>query len=200
MGIKKITIDELRAMRDTKEGIVLGGCGEYLGVTVNAINDALTDQGVLLDGTRLTDCYTFEHNDQTYLFMSLEGAKLNLGKFAIWRLNTHEHFSGTWLSDFVDQLQDSPTPQKPNCPLIDQDSNIFNLMGIASRTLKQHGMAEQATEMCNRIFDCKSYHEALGIIGQYVNITFVNDPSDDDIDEDDIDEDETERMDTQQCF
>ena len=185
-------------MRDTKEGIVLSGCGEYLGVTVNAINDALTDHGVLLEGTRLNDCYSFEHNDQTYLFMSMEGAKLNLGKFAIWRLNTHEHFSGTWLSDFVDQLQDSPTPQKPNCPLLGADGNIFNLMGIASRTLKQHGMAEQATEMCNRIYESGSYYEALGIIMEYVNVTSADEPSNDDPDEDD--EDETERMDTQQCF
>lgn len=84
---------------------------------------------------------------------------------------------------------------KPNCPLIGQDGNIFNLMGIASRTLKQHGMADQATEMCNRIYECGSYHEALGIIGEYVNITSVDDPT-----EDDIEEDETERMDTQQCF
>ena len=184
MGIKKITTKELRAMRDTKEGIVLSGCGEYLGVTVNAINDALTDHGVLLEGTRLKDCYSFEHNDQTYLFMSMEGAKLNLGKFAIWRINTHEHFSGTWLSDFVDQLyEDEPSTEqrtKPNCPLIGQDGNIFNLMGIASRTLKQHGMADHATEMCNRIYECGSYHEALGIIGEYVNITSVDDPDEDD--------------------
>ena len=30
---------------------------------------------------------------------------------------------------------------KPDCALIGCDSNIFNLMGIASRTLKQNGMA-----------------------------------------------------------
>ena len=32
-------------------------------------------------------------------------------------------------------------------------------------------MQEQADEMRNRIFQCKSYHSALSIIGDYVNIT-----------------------------
>ena len=75
---------------------------------------------------------------------------------------------------------------KPNCPLIGQDGNIFNLMGIASRTLREHGMADQAKEMTNRIHsDAKSYYEALNIIGEYVNITSV----------DDVDEDMDEGMD-----
>ena len=62
-------------------------------------------------------------------------------------------------------------PGKPDCPLIGQDGNIFNLVGIASRTLKAHGMPEQAKEMADRVFSCDSYHKALCIIGEYVNIT-----------------------------
>lgn len=62
--------------------------------------------------------------------------------------------------------------QKKKCALIGEDGNIFNLMGIASRTLKRNGMREEATEMCNRITDgAKSYDEALCIIGEYVDIT-----------------------------
>ena len=56
-------------------------------------------------------------------------------------------------------------------PLFGQDGNIFNLVGIASRTLKAHGMPEQAKEMAGRVFSCDSYHKALCIIGEYVNIT-----------------------------
>ena len=63
--------------------------------------------------------------------------------------------------------------KKPNCPLIGQDGNIFNLMAIASRTLREHDMAEQATEMCERIRNCGNYYSALGVIGEYVNITSV---------------------------
>lgn len=65
--------------------------------------------------------------------------------------------------------------KKPNCPLIGQDGNIFNLMAIASRTLREHDMAEQATEMCERIRKCGNYYSALGVIGEYVNITSVED-------------------------
>ena len=48
--------------------------------------------------------------------------------------------------------------QKPSCPLIGQNGNIFNLMGLASRTLRQNGMADEAKEMQNRIMggDCHS--------------------------------------------
>ena len=63
--------------------------------------------------------------------------------------------------------------RKPDCPLIGQDGNIFNLVGIASQTLKSHGMSEQAKDMCDRVFASGSYQEALCIIGEYVNITSV---------------------------
>ena len=44
-------------------------------------------------------------------------------------------------------------------------------MGLAARTLRRNGLAEQATEMTERITACGSYDEALCIIGEYVNIT-----------------------------
>ena len=58
--------------------------------------------------------------------------------------------------------------QKPSCPLIGQNGNIFHLMGLASRTLRQCGMADEAKEMQNRIMggDCHSYEEALRIISE----------------------------------
>ena len=71
---------------------------------------------------------------------------------------------------------------KPDCPLIGQDGNVFNLVGIASRTLKNNGMAAEASEMSSRVFDSGSYGEALSIIGEYVNITSADEP-DEDIDE-----------------
>lgn len=61
--------------------------------------------------------------------------------------------------------------QKPKCALIGKDGNIFNLMGIASRTLRNNNMREEAKEMVIRIEESKSYNEALGIIGEYVEIT-----------------------------
>ncbi len=61
--------------------------------------------------------------------------------------------------------------EKPDAPLIGANGNIFNLMGIASCTLKAAGMPEQANQMCQRITASGSYGEALNIIGEYVNFT-----------------------------
>ncbi len=68
---------------------------------------------------------------------------------------------------------------KPDCPLIGADGNIFNLVGIASRTLKRNGLSDEASEMTEKVFKSGSYGEALGIIGEYVNITSVDEPTDD---------------------
>ena len=121
------------------------------------------------------------------MFPLEDGAKINLGKPALWRIGTHHNFGGTWLSDYVENrlggfARDQPAQQsngKPDCPLIGQDSNIFNLVGIASRTLREHGLADQAQEMRSRITQCQSYDSALAIIGDYVNITSSDDQGED---------------------
>ncbi len=100
--------------------------------------------------------------------------KLDMGKLAMWRLQTHDTFGGTWLSDYVpNRLGGFKTESvdKPDCALIGEDGNIFNLAGIAAGTLREHGMKEQAEEMKGRICSSHSYGEALCIIGEYVNIT-----------------------------
>lgn len=62
--------------------------------------------------------------------------------------------------------------EKPDCELIGQDGNIFNLMGIAIRTLREHDMIDEAAEMSKRIYtEAGNYDEALSIISDYVNIT-----------------------------
>ena len=68
---------------------------------------------------------------------------------------------------------------KPDCPLIGEDGNIFHLVGIAAKTLRRNGMSTEASEMSEKIFKSGSYGEALGIIGEYVNITSVDDPGED---------------------
>ena len=60
---------------------------------------------------------------------------------------------------------------KLKCRLIGEDGNIFNLMGIVSRTLKEAGEPEKAEEMIRRITsDAKSYDEALAMLMEYVNV------------------------------
>ena len=183
MSIKIITAEDLRRM-EGKEGLILQGCGGELQEWLDGINDMFTKEKLLLNGTKFEDIYTFEHDGLTCLmFPFSEDVKLDVGRLAMWRLQTHGQFGGTWLSDYVPnrlggftEEQQKEESLKPDCPLIGQDGNIFNLMGIASRTLRQSGMPEQATEMCNRITETAgSYSEALGIIGEYVNITSVDD-------------------------
>lgn len=58
--------------------------------------------------------------------------------------------------------------KKPLCNLIGADGNIFNLIGLASKTLIENGQTGQATEMKNRVTKSGSYSEALEIILEYV--------------------------------
>ena len=119
-----------------------------------------------------------------------EGVELNIGKLAMWRIQTRGNYGGTWLSDYIPNYLDNPdyaeepAMKKPDCPLIGQDGNIFNLLGIASRTLKNHDMADEASEMRNRVMSSGSYDEALSIIGEYVHITSVDETVYDDMEED----------------
>lgn len=64
----------------------------------------------------------------------------------------------------------SPGWQRPSCPLTGENGNIFHLIGLASRALRENGMTAEIKEMQDRIMggDCRSYEEALGIIGEYV--------------------------------
>lgn len=172
MEIKRITTDDLRGMCE-KEGLVLQGCGGKPEEWVDGMNDLLTQSGILLEGTKFNEVFSFSYGDLECLLFPFDDVKLEIGRFAMWRLQTHHIFGGTWLSDFVPNrlggfLEEN---RKPDCPLIGQDGNIFNLIGIASRTLKSHGMQKQAKEMCERVYDSGSYQEALCIIGEYVNIT-----------------------------
>ena len=181
MSITTITTEDLRRMEE-KEGLVLQGCGGDLKEWVDGINDMLTEAGILKEGTRFEDVSAFQYGELTCLLFPFEDVKLEMGKLAVWRLQTHENFGGTWLSDFVPNRlggfigEPSPEFEKPDCALVGQDGNVFNLAGIASRTLRRNGMAEQAKEMTDRVFASGSYHEALNIIGEYVNITSVDDP------------------------
>ena len=61
--------------------------------------------------------------------------------------------------------------EKPKCKLIGKNGNIFNLMGITSKTLKRNGMTKEADEMFERITkEAHSYDEALRIIMEYVDV------------------------------
>ena len=187
MSVKTITTDDLRR-KFQEEGLILQGCGGDPQEWVDGINEMFTADGILLNGTKFQNCSVFEHDGRTCILYPFDDeVDVNIGKLAMWRIQTRSNFGGTWLSDFVEnELGGYLTPEqqpvrKPDCPLIGQDGNIFNLMAIASRTLNENGMEAEAKKMRERIHGADSYHKALDIIGEYVNITSVDD---DDFDED----------------
>ena len=60
---------------------------------------------------------------------------------------------------------------KKECPklqLIGHDGNIFSIVADAGRLLSRNGQRKEADEMYDRVFQAGSYHEALGIISEYV--------------------------------
>ena len=123
MEIQNITVEDLRRMED-KEGLVLQGCGGDPGEWVQGINDLLAQKGILLEGTTFTHVSVFQNEGLTCLLFPFEDVKLDIGKLAMWRLQTHDTFGGTWLSDYIDnRLGHEPAqeaPGKPDCPLADR--------------------------------------------------------------------------------
>jgi hypothetical protein len=60
--------------------------------------------------------------------------------------------------------------KKPKVKLVGENGNVFNLMGICSRALKNAGQSEKAKEMCKKITSSKSYNEALSIMMEYCEV------------------------------
>ena len=170
--IQQITTDDLRRM-DGQEGLILQGCGGDLREWVDGINGLLTQAGILLDGSRFESVSVFQHQELTNLLFSFDGVKLDVGKLAMWRLQTHGQFGGTWLSDYVPNQLGGFTKeqqrQKPKMELLGQDGNIFGILGRSSRLLKEAGQKDQADEMFRRVTSSGSYEEALHIISEYVD-------------------------------
>lgn len=177
MIITAVTEDNIRSMKGM-EGLVLQGCGGSTEEWVDGINSEFTENGILKDGSRFEKVYAFHHDGTACILYPFEGMLLDMGKLAIWRMQTRKIFGGTWLSDYVPNClggftgkeDEKPAGIKPDCALAGQDGNIFNLTGIAGRTLWERGLAGQAEKMKERVFSSGSYEEALSIIGEYVNI------------------------------
>lgn len=168
--IIRIESEKLRTMSN-KEGLVIQGCGGDLQEWADGINSTLIEAEILRNDSMFDKLYAFGHEGHTCLLFPFEGIDLDIGKLAVWRLQTHDIFGGTWLSDYVPNrlggfIQEQR--DKPMCPIIGSDSNIFNVMGMASKTLKRNGMADEAKEMCDRVTQSRDYNKALAIIMEYV--------------------------------
>lgn len=99
--VKVVDAQVLRTM-NKEEGIIFQGCGGPVEEWIDGVNEMLTEAGILKEGTRLEDVTKFEHDGVTNLLFKFgENDKIDMGKFAMWRLQTHEAFEGTWLSDYI---------------------------------------------------------------------------------------------------
>lgn len=181
--IKTITADDLRQMED-QEGLILQGCGGDIQEWVDGINGLFTEAGILQESSRFESVSVFQHDGLTNLLFPFEGVQLDVGKLAMWRLQTHQRFGGTWLSDYVPnrlggfvQEQRPQRPQRPKMELLGQDGNIFSILGRASALLKQAGMKDQADEMFQRVTASGSYEQALNIISEYVETELTPPPT-----------------------
>lgn len=79
-------------------------------------------------------------------------------------------------------LNEVKVVEKPICKLIGEDGNVFNIIGIVSKTLKRADQADQAKEFQAKAIKCRSYEEVLVLVQDYVDV------EEDDEDEDDFDE------------
>ena len=101
MEIKSVSLYDLRKMENS-EGLILQGCGGDLQEWVDGINEMLTENGILRNESRFEKAYTFNNEDLTCLLFPFDGVQLDVGKLAMWRLETRETFGSTWLTDYVD--------------------------------------------------------------------------------------------------
>ena len=62
------------------------------------------------------------------------------------------------------------TPTKPVCKLSGTDGNVFALSGRVRLALNRAGQADKAKEFADRLFQCKSYDDALDLMNEYVEV------------------------------
>lgn len=61
--------------------------------------------------------------------------------------------------------------RKPKCPMIGSDGNVFNLIGLAQKSLLAVNEEDSARELQERVYQSGSYDEALNIMQEYVEVT-----------------------------
>lgn len=101
MEIKNVSLHDLRKMENS-EGLILQGCGGDLQEWVDGINEMLTESGILRNGSRFDKAYTFKNEGLTCLLLPFDEVQPDVGKLAIWWLETRENFGSTWFTDYVD--------------------------------------------------------------------------------------------------
>jgi len=69
--------------------------------------------------------------------------------------------------------------EKVDAKIIGANGNIFSLIAISQKALKQNGYYNEADELFKRVTNSKSYDDGLNIILEYVNPISINDNDND---------------------
>lgn len=59
---------------------------------------------------------------------------------------------------------------KPKCKVTGTNGNVFNLIGLVSRSLRNAGLNDKAEEFVDKAFKAGSYDEAIQIMMEYVDV------------------------------
>ena len=59
--------------------------------------------------------------------------------------------------------------RKPPCKLIDEDGNVFAIMGRVRRALQNDGQSERADEFCEKATQ-GTYDDVLRLLSKYVEV------------------------------
>ena len=77
--ITRIEAHQLRNM-ENHEGLVIQGCGGELREWADGINEMLTEEDILKNGSRFEKCYAFKNENLTCMLFPFEDVQL-----ALWR-------------------------------------------------------------------------------------------------------------------
>lgn len=101
--------------------------------------------------------------------ISIEGGEIYI---SLWS----DYCWGLYQMDYIDSANKGN--HKPDAPIIGADGNIFNILSIAKKALKENGQEQKANKMASRVMASESYYEALQIISEYTKPVEVNKPRD----------------------
>jgi hypothetical protein len=100
MKIKNLELYQVLQLK--QEGLVLQGCGGEISEWVDGINEILTNEGILLNGSKFENIIRFEKDGLVNLIFDMTDVPLHIGKLAMWRLKQGQNFDAKWLSDYID--------------------------------------------------------------------------------------------------
>ena len=172
--ITKVTTDDLRKMRG-KEGLVFQACAPPASDWRDGINEILTREGILRDGSAFENVMEFENRGVTNLLFPFDGVNLDVERLALWRLENQATFDVMWLSDYADNYLGGAKREMPEMSLADGDGNIFSIMGRAANVLRRAGQGDLVEEMQTQVMSSPNYDMALQAVSRFVRTELTPD-------------------------